>query len=87
MFPTPGSIMELILLSRRHKMLNKLESLAKNHPLSILFVGPLLGFAFVVFLPAIGFFLIGKELWLKATAIIARSTNSRANLLRIYRRR
>lgn len=68
-------------------MLNKLESLAKNHPLSILFVGPLLGFAFVVFLPAIGFFLIGKELWLKATAIIARSTNSRANLLRIYRRR
>ena len=68
-------------------MLDKLESLAKKHPLSLLLVGPILGFAFVVFLPAIGFFLVGKELWLKATAIIARLPNSQRFLSRIYRRR
>jgi len=68
-------------------MFTKLETLAKKHPLSILFIGPLLGFAFVVFLPAIGFCLIGRELWRKATAIIARVLNSERFLSRIYRRR
>jgi hypothetical protein len=49
-------------------MLTRLESLAKNHPLSILLIGPLLGFAFVVFLPAVGFYLVGKNLVILTTA-------------------
>jgi hypothetical protein len=69
------------------KLENLLSTLAHRHPLSILFIGPLLGFAFVIFLPALGFYLVGREIWLHTAGGIRRAANSRANLMRIYRRR
>ena len=39
---------------------------------SILVVAPILGLAFVVFLPAAGFYLVGRELWLKSRLQLGR---------------
>lgn len=39
----------------------EIEAIAKEHPFWLLFIGPFLGFAFVIFLPFIGFYLVGRE--------------------------
>jgi len=58
-------------------MLDKLETTlntyVKHHPISLIFLGPLLGLIFVMFLPALGFILFGYTLIMKLGSWISLS--------------